>query len=525
MWSFLKPLYDELKELETIGHTFTDFSGAEFISKCILLTCTCDLPARAIVYNLNQFNGEYSCWFCLARGETYKHDTGGISHIFPYDKTFPKGIPRTKESVRRDVQSAADKVRDGKNQKTTVNGHKGKFWFMYLDTFDVINSCLIDYMHGICLGIVKQLLTLWFDKKIKSENFSFFNERETVNQYLRQVKPTIFVTRIPRTLDNIVHWKSSEFRNFLLYWGIPILKNVLSSEYFAHFCLLARAIFILSKEGVTQNEIQTAEKALLLFVELYGDLYSQKYMTLNIHQIIHLADCVRHTGPLYVNNCFIFEDLNGFIIKHVHGTQGVDTQLTNSIAMLKVPPIMYDKFLKKSPDDEIISLYKELTDSVRGRHQFDCEIEDGIRPVGSASMVTISKDHALIVLKCGIRNTLVKCFQRINMYKKGFYVYSQSYGRLQKRQQHIVTCIVNGNLHFYSVLTFLQSDEKYPPRTVNVAMLKLFRKIQPVGCVWEVEEVDEIDFLPINSILNVNNFLVINDKKYICPSPNRYDRD
>jgi hypothetical protein len=55
---------------------------------------------------------------------------------------------------------------------------------------------------------------------------------------------------------------------------------------------------------------------------------------LNVHQI-HLAESVRHAEHLYVNNCFIFEYINGLIIKHIHGTQGVDTQITKIISMLK----------------------------------------------------------------------------------------------------------------------------------------------------------------------------------------------
>lgn len=39
MWAFLKPLYEELDLLETKG-SFTDHKGEEFISKCVLLTCT-----------------------------------------------------------------------------------------------------------------------------------------------------------------------------------------------------------------------------------------------------------------------------------------------------------------------------------------------------------------------------------------------------------------------------------------------------------------------------------------------------
>ena len=67
MWSFLKPLYEELKLLESEGCECSDGSGVKFLSKCVLLTCTCDLPARALVYNSIQFNGRYSCYAPLRR--------------------------------------------------------------------------------------------------------------------------------------------------------------------------------------------------------------------------------------------------------------------------------------------------------------------------------------------------------------------------------------------------------------------------------------------------------------------------
>jgi len=146
------------------------------------------------------------------------------------------------------------------------------------------------------------------------------------------------------------------------------------------------SIFILSKKGITEADVQTAETALFLFVELYAELYSRKYITLNVHRIVHLADCVnlRYTGPLYVNNCFIFEDLNRFIIKHIHGTQVVDTQ--NHKYNFYAKRLMFNKFLKNSDDLEAIVLYNELTDSVNGRHKFKSEKENGVRHIGPASM-------------------------------------------------------------------------------------------------------------------------------------------
>ena len=523
MWSFFKPLFNEMQYLESSGHRFCDNDGNSFLCKCILLTCTCDLPARALVYNCNQFNGEYSCWFCLQKGETYKHETGGISHIFPYNEFNPKGPPRINETINKDIQSVVEKVFKNES-KCTVNGHKGKFWFMYLKYFDPIKSCIIDYMHGVCLGTVKQMLTLWFDKKNKAKEFSFFHLRSQINDMLRNIRPAIFVTRIPRSIDEIAHWKSSEYRNFLLYWGIPILEGILTKPYFVHFCLLARSIFILSKEGITNEELESVETALLLFVEQYQYLYGKQYLTLNQHQLVHLVDCVKDTGPLYVNNCFIFEDLNGFIVKHIHGTQGVDTQLTNIINMLKVPPIMYNIFLKDSADEQVLLLYHELTDSVTGRHKYEDEIEDGIRPIGSANVKVLTPTEYTFACKFGIVEKEVKAFNRIDMYRKGFYVYSKEYKRLQKRQQNVVTCAISGEMKFCTVTVFYQCFKRNQ-EPVNLAVVNYFKKIRSLGCVWEVECHENLDMIPISCITNVNNIVKANGRIYVCPSPNRYDRD
>ncbi len=51
-------------------------------------------------------------------------------------------------------------------------------------------------------------------------------------------------------------------------------------------------------------------------------------MTMNFHQLVLFTRTVCYTGPLFANNCFIFEDLNGYIIQHIHGSQGVVWQWT-----------------------------------------------------------------------------------------------------------------------------------------------------------------------------------------------------
>ena len=50
-------------------------------------------------------------------------------------------------------------------------------------------------------------------------------------------------------------------------------------------------------------------------------------MLANVHQLLHLADCVRNLGPLWSYSCFMFESLNGKLKRHCHGTQAPHLQV------------------------------------------------------------------------------------------------------------------------------------------------------------------------------------------------------
>lgn len=99
MWVFLKLLYEELDLFEIKGYLFIDYKGEEFISKCVFFMCMCDFFVRVFVYNCNQFNGGYSCWYCLQLGEIFKYDMGGILYIFFFDKNNLKGFVCIKEII------------------------------------------------------------------------------------------------------------------------------------------------------------------------------------------------------------------------------------------------------------------------------------------------------------------------------------------------------------------------------------------------------------------------------------------
>ena len=117
MQFFLQPVTEMLRQLESTGkdttrihiiiriHTYTHaYIGIEvhphgmpapFQMKMVTICACLDLPARASVLNVVQFNGLYGCNFCEQPGCSCSTEKGGHVHTFPYIQSNPKGPPRT----------------------------------------------------------------------------------------------------------------------------------------------------------------------------------------------------------------------------------------------------------------------------------------------------------------------------------------------------------------------------------------------------------------------------------------------
>ena len=130
IWTFLRPHMNALKDLES-GVEFESPSRGKFFCKAVLLACTCDLPARCLVCNSMQYNGEYGCWKCLQPGKTVKTGQRGHARGFPFNEEDPKGPLRTNELAIQHAKEAMQQQMAGK-LGYVVNGVKGFSWLSIL---------------------------------------------------------------------------------------------------------------------------------------------------------------------------------------------------------------------------------------------------------------------------------------------------------------------------------------------------------------------------------------------------------
>lgn len=124
---------------------------------------------------------------------------------------------------------------------------------------------------------------------------------------LKKYIPKDFV-RLPRNLEDIEYFKATELRQFLLYTGPVILKHISNKNAYIHFMSLSCAIRILCSSTLYVTYNNYALQLLEYFVDKYSTIYGDKYISHNVHGLLHLpAECLKH-GPLDKFSCFKYEN-------------------------------------------------------------------------------------------------------------------------------------------------------------------------------------------------------------------------
>ena len=252
----------------------------------VLLTGTCDTPARCECLNFTNFNGKYGCSFCLTEGVNIPLEPQGHVLAFPYQNELSL---RTSENTQRFATTAS--------ADEPVMGVKGPTVLSQLMP-DLIQGMGLDRMHGVEGGVVKKVLNLLFNVEHRAQPYSLYAFIDVINNRLTSIKPPKFVHRMPRSITELVHWKASELKMWFFYYSIPVLQGILREDYFRHYLLLVIGIALLSSDVITPQMLQISRDFLNTYVRQFQSLYGLRFCSINIHQILHYPDIVERLGPL-----------------------------------------------------------------------------------------------------------------------------------------------------------------------------------------------------------------------------------
>lgn len=136
--------------------------------------------------------------------------------------------------------------------------------------------------------------------------------------------------RKPRSLKELDRWKATELRQFLLYTGPIILKDILDESRYVHFLKLSVSIRILLSDKIEAYNI--AEKILKSFIDGVIELYDKNHVTYNTHCLQHLASDAIRIGNLNKFNAFKFENHLQKIKNLVKTKKHIGIQIYNRLA-------------------------------------------------------------------------------------------------------------------------------------------------------------------------------------------------
>jgi len=98
----------------------------------------------------------------------------------------------------------------------------------------MVTQVPLDCMHQVELGVMRKFLQRLYNNKVVEKLTKI--EKETISKSLTSMSkymPKEFA-RKPRTLLELLRWKATEYRQFLLYNGIVALKDTVRKEpYYA----------------------------------------------------------------------------------------------------------------------------------------------------------------------------------------------------------------------------------------------------------------------------------------------------
>ena len=244
----------------------------------------CDTPAKAFIKCTKGHSGYYSCFMCNIKGEHFRKMTfSGSDNQLRSDYLFRK--------------------------KANIEHHTGSSPLLELK-IDMVKDFPADYMHLVCLGVVRRLLKMWKDgfgdrrTTVGSLSISLITARlESMYNYI----PKEFA-RKTRSFSFLDRFKATEFRLFLLYVGAVAIVDIVPEEYYKNFLLLQCGMTILLSPSLFKNNLLQASNLLNAFVDHYTSLYGKKNVVHNVHSLRHLSYDAERFGCLDNVSAFVFEN-------------------------------------------------------------------------------------------------------------------------------------------------------------------------------------------------------------------------
>lgn len=482
MMEYFRPAAENFENIQSNG-----IEIKQTLCRFFVIMASMDLPAKCDVQGIKHYTGYDSCGYCEIKGV---HTATGIK--------FPaiKAKLRTQKDFINIIEM---------HPKEPTKGIKGHTPMIVFDNFHLIKSFAIDSMHQIAAGVMAKLVNFFVSyakKKLVKQSkkprkisknlpskplYSLSKKnRDILNKRIKSIRPCTYITRKPRDLKYMSIYKASEWKFMLLYYLPVCLIGILPKRYIQLLWNLSSATYILSKTKITKDELKSAEEKLRKFVNSFQHYFGINNMVMNVHLLIHLADCVRFLGPLWVYSLYEFESFNGKLKNYAKQSQDI----LSSVAV---------KFILES------SMKKEER-KPRKNGNLDHPINDDL-----------PKEEINLLHKSNIQlENEIKFNVFLSVWINGTHFTSMKYQRPKKTINYFVQTKDN---KYGKIKYFIYKGEE------ALAIIKEYRICNSIIHINEFELTNENFICPVNLIREQLIYMYIRNKHYAVARPNVYERD
>lgn len=280
---FLNDFITEVLELTTYGINIKNET-----KKVSLEVMCCDVPAKSFLLRVKGHSGFFSCTRCTHEGEYINNRV-----CFPYNAIGHK---------KRSHDDYVSMVNEEHHVSPIISS------IVLIPGINITDSFSLDYMHLVCLGVMKKLVSLWMSNGPPNVRLSSLKVKK-LSSSLNKMQNCItndFV-RKPRGIEEYPRFKATELRQLLLYTGPVAFKDILPDECYQHFMTLNIAMrILLSTDHFKYADY--AAKLLDYFVKTFEQIYGAHFISHNVHSLLHITDDYVKYGPLDNCSCFPFEN-------------------------------------------------------------------------------------------------------------------------------------------------------------------------------------------------------------------------
>ena len=259
------------------------------------------------------------------------------SHI-----VWPSSTKDQELRTNSEMLNIAEKLEN--NENLTQDERKGvvnKSPLFDIPDFNFVKNVVVDYMHGVCIGVVKRLIELCFDvgDNRPRNSDSKLCLSEEFNKLMLGTKVLHDFPRRAREL-NLSVMKAAELRNVVLFYFPHVLScmepDAKEKPLWLYLAYMIRSCVLPTKE-YQPIPLADIDYCCDKFYSLYEQLFGAINCTYNTYVVCsHLIE-MRWHGPLTFTSTFPFESFYGDL-RHsfTPGTQSQLKQMFQKVLVKKV---------------------------------------------------------------------------------------------------------------------------------------------------------------------------------------------